>query len=139
MLNSLLEIEGRPLISHPLGSHLHLAKDKHGLAKAVLKMAYRRRQEDQPSVEYPSDIEEDHLLVGNGAGNPILGGKISFQAGRGVTAGVEMEDDLGEIDNEIFALPRHKPPSQKSSTRGIGGFSTDFTTTVIGKQGVTNS
>ena len=79
MLNSLLEIEGRPCVSHPLGSHLSFAKDKHGMAKAILKMPYRRRQEDQPSVDYPSDMEEDRLPFGNN--NPIVNGKLNYQNG----------------------------------------------------------
>lgn len=129
MLNSLLEIEGRPCVSHPLGSHIGFTKDKHGMAKAILKLPYRRRQEDQPSVDYPSDVEEDRLAFGNG--NPMgIGGKICFQSS--VSAGdIEIEDDLGELDNDMFAIPH--PRSQKGSRGVIGeGFSTDFTTTVLG-------
>ena len=129
VLNSLLEIEGRPCVSHPLGSHLAFSKDKHGMARAVPKIPYRRRQEDQPSVDYPSDIEEDRLTFGNS--NPVLSAKMGFQTAVN-TGGMEMEDELGEIDNDMFAIPN--PRSQKTS-RGVvdGGFSTDFTTTVLGE------
>ena len=102
MLNSLLEIEGRPCVSHPLGSHLSVSKDKHGMAKAILKMPYRRRQEDQPCVEYPSDMEEDKLELGNN--NPTLPGKINYQNGINLGGDLEIEDELKEIDNEMFAI-----------------------------------
>ena len=132
MLNSLLEIEGRPCVKHPLGSHLSFSKDKHGMARAVLKMPYRRRQEDQPSVEYPSDIEEDRLAFGN-TNPPVNGGKLGFSnvvnLGGG---GLEMEDELREIDNDMFAIPnsRSRKPSKGRSIDG--GLTTDFTTSVLG-------
>ena len=125
VLNSLLEIEGRPRVSHPLGNHMDITKDKHGMAKAVLKMPYRRRQEDQPVVDYPSDAEEEAIAVASA--NPILGGG---KLGRhGAASGIEVEDDLGEIDNEMFAIPQHRTNRRKGAD---DGFSTDFTTTVLG-------
>ena len=98
------------------------------MARAVLKMPYRCRQEDQPSVDYPSDIEEDRLTFGN---SNTINGKISFQPPANVGV-IEIEDELGEIDNDMFAIPN--PRSQKKS-KGVvdGGFSTDFTTTVLGR------
>ena len=126
----MLEIEGRPSVSHPLGSHLSFAKDKHGMAKAILKMPYRRRQEDQPSVDYPSDIEEDRLTFGNT--NPIVNGKLGYQNSVNLGSGLEMEDELREIDNDMFAIPHNKPPKPNKSSIG-GGFTTDFTTSVLGK------
>ena len=132
-LNSLLEIEGRPGVSHPIGSHLTFSKDKHGMARAVLKMPYRRRQEDQPSVEYPSDVEEDRLALGNSNPN-VSNGKISFTAAPNVrSGGLEIEDELKEIDDDMFAIPNKR--SQKNSSKGNlidAGFTTDFTTTVLG-------
>ena len=129
VLNSLLEIEGRPCVSHPLGSHLSTSKDKHGMAKAILKMPYRRRQEDQPSVEYPSDMEEDKLELGNN--NPTLPVKLNYQNGINLGGDLEIEDELKEIDNEMFAIPNNR--SQKSSRNVLNqGFTTDFTTSVLG-------
>ena len=126
----MLEIEGRPCVSHPLGSHLSHAKDKHGMAKAMLKMPYRRRQEDQPSVDYPSDIEEDRLGFGNN--NPIVNGKLGYQNSVNQGGGLEIEDELREIDNDMFAIPNNKPQKPKKGAIG-GGFTTDFTTSVLGK------
>ena len=103
------------------------------MARAVLKMPYRRRQEDQPSVEYPSDVEEDRLALGNSNSN-ISNGKISFKAATNVRAGgLEIEDELTEIDDDMFAIPSKR--SQKNSSKGNlidAGFTTDFTTTVLG-------
>ena len=126
----MLEIEGRPCVSHPLGSHLSFAKDKHGMAKAILKMPYRRRQEDQPSVDYPSDMEEDRLPFGNN--NPIVNGKLSYQNGVNLGGGLEIEDELREIDNDMFAIPNNKPQKPNKGAIG-GGFTTDFTTSVLGR------
>ena len=129
MLNSLLEIEGRPCVSHPLGSHLSFAKDKHGMAKAVLKMPYRRRQEDQPSVEYPSDMEEERLETNNH--NPPSNVKTNYPNGMNLGVDLEIEDELKEIDNEMFAIPNKR--SQKSNKNVMNqGYSTDFTTSVLG-------
>ena len=134
VLNSLLEIEGRSCVSHPLGSHLSFSKDKHGMAKAILKMPYRRRQEDQPSVEYPSDMEEERLETSNN--NPPLTGKSNYQNGMNLNekwqngVDLEIEDELKEIDNEMFAIPNKR--SQKSHNNINQGYTTDFTTTVLG-------
>ena len=133
-MNSLLEIEGRSCVSHPLGSHLSFSKDKHGMAKAILKMPYRRRQEDQPSVEYPSDMEEERLETSNN--NPPLNGKPNYQNGMNLNekwengVDLEIEDELKEIDNEMFAIPNKL--SQKSHNNMNQGYTTDFTTTVLG-------
>ena len=129
----MLEIEGRPCISHPLGAHLDLTKDKHGMAKAILKMPYRRRQEDQPSVDYPTDIEEEiRLPFANTI--PMLNSKVGSAAAvngaGGSRGGIEVEDDMGEIDNELFAIPQRHRVAQKTSS---STFSTDFTTTVLGR------
>ena len=99
------------------------------MAKAILKMPYRRRQEDQPSVEYPSDMEEDKLELGNN--NPTLPGKLNYQNGISLGGDLEIEDELKEIDNEMFAIPNNR--SQKSSRNVLNqGFTTDFTTSVLG-------
>ena len=99
------------------------------MAKAILKMPYRRRQEDQPSVEYPSDMEEDKLELGNN--NPTLPGKLNYQNGINLGGDLEIEDELKEIDNEMFAIPNNR--SQKSSRNVLNqGFTTDFTTSVLG-------
>ena len=130
VLNSLLEIESRPCVSHPLGSHLSFAKDKHGMAKAVLKMPYRRRQEDQPSVEYPSDMEEDRLETPSN--NPPLSGKQNYPNGINLGVDLEIEDELKEIDNDMFAIPSKR--SQKSNKNVMNqGYTSDFTTSVLGK------
>ena len=130
VLNSLLEIEGRPCVSHPLGSHLSFAKDKHGMAKAVLKMPYRRRQEDQPSVEYPSDMEEDRLETSSN--NPPPNGKQNYPNGINLGVDLEIEDELKEIDNDMFAIPSKR--SQKSNKNVMNqAYTTDFTTSVLGR------
>ena len=99
------------------------------MAKAILKMPYRRRQEDQPSVEYPSDMEEDKLELGHN--NPTLPGKLNYQNGINLGGDLEIEDELKEIDNEMFAIPNNR--SQKSSRNVLNqGFTTDFTTSVLG-------
>ena len=100
------------------------------MAKAVLKMPYRRRQEDQPSVEYPSDMEEDKLETSSN--NPPLNGKQSYQNGINLGVDLEIEDELKEIDNDMFAIPSKR--SQKSNKNAMSqGYTTDFTTSVLGE------
>ena len=104
------------------------------MAKAILKLPYRRRQEDQPSVEYPSDMEEERLETSNN--NPPLNGKPNYQNGMNLNekwqngVDLEIEDELKEIDNEMFAIPNKR--SQKSHNNMNQGYTTDFTTTVLG-------
>ena len=100
------------------------------MAKAILKMPYRRRQEDQPSVDYPSDIEEDRLALANT--NAIVNGKLGYQNGVNLGSGLEIEDELREIDNDMFAIPNNRPLKPNKSSI-VGGFTTDFTTSVLGK------
>ena len=99
------------------------------MAKAILKMPYRRRQEDQPSVEYPSDIDEERAAFVNS--NPIVNGKIGYQNSVNLASGLEIEDELREIDNDMFAIPntRSTKPNKGVVDRG---FTTDFTTSVLG-------
>ena len=104
------------------------------MAKAILKMPYRRRQEDQPSVEYPSDMEEERLETSNNI--TPLNGKPNYQNGMNLNekwqngVDLEIEDELKEIDNEMFAIPNKL--SQKSHNNMNQGYTTDFTTTVLG-------
>jgi hypothetical protein len=55
-LNSLLELEGKKRIHHPLASCLEYVRDKNGLAATVLRVPYWRRQEVPPVVEYPEEV-----------------------------------------------------------------------------------
>ena len=61
VLNSLLEMEGRPRIHHPLSAYLEMAKDKNGLIKTRLKIPYWSRQEPQPPVDLS---DEDICIIG---------------------------------------------------------------------------
>ena len=100
------------------------------MAKAVLKMPYRRRQEDQPSVEYPSDMEEDRLE--KSSNNPPPNGKQNYPNGINLGVDLEIEDELKEIDNDMFAIPSKR--SQKSNKNAMSqGYTTDFTTSVLGE------
>ena len=103
------------------------------MAKAILKMPYRRRQEDQPSVDYPTDIEDEIRLPFSNA-IPMLKSKVestvAVHGAGGSRGGMEVEDDMGEIDNELFAIPQRHRVAQKTSS---STFSTDFTTTVLGR------
>ena len=103
------------------------------MAKAILKMPYRRRQEDQPSVDYPTDIEDEIRLPFSNA-IPMLKSKVesavAVHGAGGSRGGMEVEDDMGEIDNELFAIPQRHRAAQKTSS---STFSTDFTTTVLGR------
>ena len=67
VLTSLLDMEGRPRISHPLSSYIEVAKDKSGAAKTVLRIPYWARQEAQPTII-------DEALVSNGALGGVNGG-----------------------------------------------------------------
>eukprot|EP00095_Tigriopus_kingsejongensis_P000509 maker-scaffold367_size194084-snap-gene-0.48 protein:Tk00509 transcript:maker-scaffold367_size194084-snap-gene-0.48-mRNA-1 annotation:"hypothetical protein DAPPUDRAFT_301481" len=51
VLNSLLGMEGRPGVSHPLSSFIESGKDKSGMIKTTLKLPYWQRQESQPPLE----------------------------------------------------------------------------------------
>ena len=100
------------------------------MAKAVLKMPYRRRQEDQPSVEYPSDMEEDRLETSSN--NPPPNGKQNYPNGINLGVDLEIEDELKEIDNDMFAIPSKR--SQKSNKNAMSqDYTTDFTTSVLGE------
>ena len=61
VLNSLLEMEGRPRIHHPLSVYLEMTKDKNGLIKTRLKIPYWSRQEPQPPVDLS---DEDICIIG---------------------------------------------------------------------------
>ena len=56
VLNSLLEMEGRPRIHHPLSSYLDMTKDKNGMIKTRLKIPYWSRQEPQPPVDLSDEV-----------------------------------------------------------------------------------
>ena len=60
-MNSLLEMEGRPRIHHPLSVYLEMTKDKNGLIKTRLKIPYWSRQEPQPPVDLS---DEDICIIG---------------------------------------------------------------------------
>ena len=65
VLNSLLEMEGRPRIHHPLSVYLEMTKDKNGLIKTRLKIPYWSRQEPQPPVDLS---DEDICIIGKKKG-----------------------------------------------------------------------
>lgn len=62
VLNSLLEMEGRPRVLHPLSKHLEVTKDKSGMIRTRLKIPYWRRQEAQPPVDLS---DEDICIIGS--------------------------------------------------------------------------
>ena len=62
VLNTLLEMEGRPRVHHPLSVYIELAKDKSGMMKTRLKIPYWNRQEPQPPVDLS---DEDICIIGS--------------------------------------------------------------------------
>merc|ERR1711899_544775 len=107
VLNSLLEMEGRPRIHHPLSSYLDMTKDKNGMIKTRLKIPYWSRQEPQPPVDLS---DEDICIIGSttvGLGNPSNGGIV-------VGGGGGLNDSRGTADGGFAEIP-----------------TPDFTTTVI--------
>jgi len=62
VLNSLLEMEGRPRVHHPLSSYLDMTKDKSGMLRSRLKIPYWSRQEPQPPVDLS---DEDICIIGS--------------------------------------------------------------------------
>jgi len=94
VLNSLLEMEGRPRIHHPLSAYLEMAKDKNGLIKTRLKIPYWSRQEPQPPVDLS---DEDICIIGSttvGLGNP---------GGNGNGGG--LNDSRGTADGGFADMP----------------------------------
>ena len=61
-MNSLLEMEGRPRVHHPLSSYLDMTKDKSGMLRSRLKIPYWSRQEPQPPVDLS---DEDICIIGS--------------------------------------------------------------------------
>ena len=52
MLTSLLDMEGRPRISHPLSSYIEVAKDKSGAARTLLRIPYWARVQGLNSIKF---------------------------------------------------------------------------------------
>lgn len=61
-MNSLLEMEGRPRVHHPLSSYLEMTKEKSGMIRTRLKIPYWSRQEPQPPVDLS---DEDICIIGS--------------------------------------------------------------------------
>ena len=62
VLSSLLEMEGRPRVHHPLNSYLEQTKEKNGMLRTRLKIPYWNRQEPQPPVDLS---DEDICIIGS--------------------------------------------------------------------------
>ena len=62
VLNALLEMEGRPSVSHPLSTYIETTKEKNGMIKTKLKIPFWNRQEPQPPVDLS---DEDICIIGS--------------------------------------------------------------------------
>jgi len=62
ILNSLLELEGKKRVSHPLTSSIEYGRDKSGMATSILRVPFWKRQEAIPSVELPGNLYRDAYI-----------------------------------------------------------------------------
>ena len=87
VLNTMLEMEGRPRVHHPLSAYLELTKDKNGMLKTRLKIPYWNRQEAQPPVDLS---DEDICIIGSttvGLSNGLTAAIVSADHARGTADG----------------------------------------------------
>ena len=115
VLNTLLEMEGRPRVHHPLSTYLELAKDKNGMLKTRLKIPYWNRQEAQPPVDLS---DEDICIIGSttvGLSNGLTAAAV-VAATAAAAAGTTVDHARGTADGGFTDITSATP---------------DFTTTVI--------